>query len=116
EWIKNNPEKFRWLVKRRLIHFWRLYPMMAYKWQKVVAMMTSGIYIPLCLIGIILSIKNFQKTSLLICLFIIYTLVHLPFVATLRFRIPIDPYIIIFAAYTIHFIWIKLKSFILSRV
>ncbi|MFA5778936.1 MAG: glycosyltransferase family 39 protein [Elusimicrobiota bacterium] len=115
-WIKNNPEKFKWLVKRRLIHFWRLYPMMAYKWQKIIAIFTSGIYIPLCFVGIILSIQNFKKTSLLIFLFIIYTLIHLPFGVTLRYRIPIDAYIIIFASYTIHFIWIKLKSFISSRV
>ncbi|MBI5574565.1 MAG: glycosyltransferase family 39 protein [Elusimicrobia bacterium] len=116
EWIKNNPEKFRWLLKKRLIHFWRLYPMMAYKWQKIAAMITSGIYIPLCFIGIILSIKNFKNTSLLIFLFIVYTLVHLPFAVLIRYRVPVDPYIIIFASYTIHFIWIKLKSFISSRV
>lgn len=116
DWIKNNPGKFKWLVKRRLIHFWRLYPMMAYKWQKIAATVTSGIYIPLCFVGIILSIKNFSKTSLLIFLFIVYTLVHLPFAVVLRYRVPIDPYIIILASYTIHFIWIKLKSFISSRV
>lgn len=115
-WIKSNPEKFRWLVKRRLIHFWRLYPMMAYRWQKIAAMLTSGFYIPLCFIGIILSIRNFRKTSLFIALFFIYTLVHLPFAVVLRYRVPIDPYIIIFASYTIHFLWIKLKSFISSRV
>ena len=116
DWIKSNPEKFRWLLKRRLIHFWRLYPMMAYKWQKIAAMITSGIYIPLCFMGIILSIKNFKNTSLLIFLFIIYTAVHLPFATMIRYRTPIDPYIIIFAAYTIHFIWTKLKYFISSRV
>lgn len=116
KWIKNNPEKFRWLMKRRLIHFWRLYPMMAYKWQKTAAMLTSGIYIPLCFIGIILSLKNFKNTSLLVFLFVIYTLVHLPFATMLRYRIPIDPFVIIFAAFTIHTIWLKLKSFISSRV
>ncbi|MBN1384083.1 MAG: glycosyltransferase family 39 protein [Elusimicrobia bacterium] len=116
EWIKNNPDKFMWLVKRRFIHFWRLYPMMAYKWQKIAAMFTSGLYIPLCFIGIILSIKNFRETSLLISLFIIYTMVHLPFAVVLRYRVPIDAYIIIFASYTIHIIWLKLKYYTSSRV
>lgn len=116
EWIKNNPEKFRWLIKKRLIHFWRLYPMMAYKWQKVSAMLTSGLYIPLCFAGIILSIKNFQKTSLFISLFVIFTLVHLPFAVVMRYRVPIDAYVIIFASYTLYTIWIKLKSCILSQV
>ena len=109
KWLKNSPQKFFWLIKKRLIHFWRLYPTMAYKWQKRVAMVTSGIYIPLCFVGIILSIRNFRKTSLLIFLFIIYTLVHLFFVVVLRYRIPIDPYIIIFASYTINFFLLKLQ-------
>ncbi|MFH1540806.1 MAG: glycosyltransferase family 39 protein [Elusimicrobiota bacterium] len=116
EWIKNNPEKYRWLMKKRLIHFWRLYPMMAYKWQKIVAFLTSGMYILLCWVGVVLSIKKFKKTSLLIFLLIIFTLAYLPFVVVIRYRVPLDPYIIIFASYTIHFIWTKLKSFILSRV
>lgn len=101
EWIKNNPEKFFWLVKKRFLHFWRLYPMMAYKWQKYAAMATSGIYIPLCIAGIILSIKKFRETSLFLALFAVYTAIHLSFVVTLRYRVPIDPYLIIFASYTI---------------
>lgn len=107
-WIKSNPDKFFHLVYLRFLHFWRLYPMMAYKWQKYSAMVTSGIYIPLCFIGIILSMGKFKKTSLLITLFAIYTAVHLPFRTMIRYRVPIDPYVIIFAVYTI---WV-LSSYI----
>lgn len=101
EWIRNNPDKYIWLLYKRFIHFWRLYPMMAYRWQKRLAMVTSGIYIPLCIVGIFLSLKNLRKTSLLLGLFVFYTLVHIFFVVTLRYRIPIDPYIIIFASFTL---------------
>jgi 4-amino-4-deoxy-L-arabinose transferase-like glycosyltransferase len=106
-WIKANPEKFHFLIRKRLVHFWRLYPMMAYKWQKAAAMLTSGIYIPLCFIGIILSIKDFKKTSLLIALFAVYTFVHLFYTAMVRYRVPIDPFIMIFAAYTVHYVYAK---------
>lgn len=101
-WVKANPDKFRFLLKARFLHFWRLYPMMAYKWQKLAAKLTSGIYIPLCLIGMIWSWREFRKTSLLILLFVIFTLAHIFFVVVMRYRVPIDPYVIIFASYTIH--------------
>jgi len=99
DWIKANPAKVTWLVRMRLMHFWRLYPMMAYKWQKAAALATSGVYLILGLAGIIASYRNFRITSLFAGLFVLYTAVHLFFPVTLRYRVPIDPYIIIFAAY-----------------
>jgi 4-amino-4-deoxy-L-arabinose transferase-like glycosyltransferase len=100
-WIKENPYKFLHLIRLRFVHFWRLYPMMAYKWQKYAAMATSGVYIPLCFLGIILSIREFKKTSLLLALFATYTAVHLVFFSMIRYRVPIDTFIMIFAAYAI---------------
>lgn len=101
EWIKNNPYQFTYLLYMRVKHYWRLYPMMAYRWQKYAAMATSGIYIPLCFLGMLLSLRSFRKTSLLIALLGAYTLVHMFFVVTLRYRIPTDPFIIMFAAYAL---------------
>jgi len=100
-WITANPDKFSRLAWLRLLHFWRLYPMMAYKWQKYAAMATSGVYIPLCFLGILLSIREFKKTSLLLALLASYTAIHLFFFSMIRYRVPVDPYIIIFAAYAI---------------
>lgn len=100
-WVQAHPAEFRYLLYKRLLYFWRLYPSMAYKWQKYAAMATSGIFIPLCLVGIVLSRRKFKKTSLLIALFAAYTAVHLFFAVTLRYRVPIDPYIIMFAAYAL---------------
>ncbi|MCM2266172.1 MAG: methyltransferase domain-containing protein [Elusimicrobiales bacterium] len=101
EWLRENPDTFSYLLYLRALHFWRLYPMMAYKWQKYAAMATSGLYIPLCFLGILLSLGALRKTSLLIGLLLLYTLVHMLFVVTLRYRVPVDPYIIMFAAYAL---------------
>ena len=109
EWLKNNEDKQLYLLKARFLHFWRLYPMMAYKWQKLAAKLTAGIYIPLGIIGIFWSYKYFRKTSLLLMLFAVYTLVHIMFVVVMRYRIPIDPYMIIFASFTIHRVYMLLK-------
>lgn len=100
-WIKDNPDKFTWLLYKRFIHFWRLYPVIAYGWEKAAAMATSGLYIPLAAIGFFLALPAFKKTSLLLALFASYTAVHLFFVVTLRYRVPIDPYVIMLAAYAL---------------
>lgn len=98
-WIQRNPGKFSWLLYRRFLHFWRLYPVIAYPHEKAAAMATSGIYIPLAVTGFFLSLRAFRKTSLLLALFAAYTAVHLFFAVTLRYRVPIDPYVVMFAAY-----------------
>jgi hypothetical protein len=111
KWISENPDKFVWLLERRLLHFWRLYPVMAYKWQKLMAKMTSGIYIPLCFLGIVLSLKKHAlNAALLITLFISFTAVYICFAITLRYRVPIDPYIIIFASFALMSIYNKFKK------
>jgi hypothetical protein len=109
-WIRENKEKYYYLLYLRFRHFWRLYPMMAYRWQKYAAMATSGIYIPLAFLGALLSWRNFRNTSLLLALLGTYTLVHLFFVVTLRYRVPADPYIIMFAAYALALAWTRLKG------
>lgn len=100
-WISENPDKFLALCWLRFKHFWRLYPMMAYPWQKYAAMATSGVYIPLALVGFLLSLRRFRTTVLLAALFASYTAVHLFFVVVLRYRVPMDPYLMILAAYAL---------------
>ena len=98
-WISANPGKYARLLALRLKHFWRLYPIIAYGWQKAAAMATSGIYIPLALVGIFLARPFIGRASLLLALFAAHTLVHLFFAVTLRYRVPIDPYVMMFAAF-----------------
>ena len=100
-WIAANPRKYASLLWLRLKHFWRLYPIIAYGWQKAAAMATSGLYIPLALIGVFLARPFLGRVSLLLALFAAHTLVHLFFAVTLRYRVPIDPYVMMFAAFAL---------------
>lgn len=111
-WISSNPDKMIWLMKKRFMHFWRLYPMMAYRWQKLAAKVTSGIYIPLCCIGLLLSWRSWRDTLLPVGLFVLFTGVHLFFAVTLRYRIPIDAFILIFAAAAITIIFERFASWL----
>ncbi len=108
-WIKGNPDKLFLLMKLRFIHFWRLYPVMAWPWQKKAAMLTSGVYIPLCVVGLIVAWRRFRETSLLLALFASYTAVHLFFVVTLRYRVPMDTFVIMGAALALDAAWARFR-------
>ncbi|MDA8130296.1 MAG: glycosyltransferase family 39 protein [Elusimicrobia bacterium] len=109
-WIRNNPGKYAWLLYRRTLHLWRLYPVIAYRWQKWAAMATSGLYIPLAAAGFFLALPAFRKTSLLLALLVSYTAVYIPFAVTLRYRVPADPYFIMFAACALAEGWRRLRG------
>jgi hypothetical protein len=109
-WIRDNKEKYAYLLYLRFKHFWRLYPMMAPKWQKYAAMATAGLYIPLAVVGMLLSWRRYRNTLLLLALLATYTAVHLFFVVTLRYRVPVDPFIIMFAGYALSEAYRRLKG------
>ncbi|MCS7232072.1 MAG: glycosyltransferase family 39 protein [Elusimicrobiota bacterium] len=113
EWVKKNPKKFIWLVYRRFLRFWRLWPYMASKRDKIIAGVTSGVYLPLAWVGIVLSLidKNYRvKSLLLFFLLVSYTLVYLPFHGMIRYRVPIDPIVLVFTGYTLHCVYEKIKG------
>jgi len=102
EWIRDNPDKFAWLLPKRLLHFWRLWPKMASSRDKMLAKMTSGIYFPLAFAGVILSFRRYwKKTLLLILLFVSFTAAYLPFYCMVRYRVPLDPIVLIFTGYVL---------------
>lgn len=100
--IRENPGMFLTLAGRRLVHFWRLYPVVASARNKIAALLTSGIVLPLGWIGIALAAgRHWRRAGYLIGILGAFTFAHTVFLATIRYRIPVEPYIIIFAAYTI---------------
>jgi len=53
------------------------------------------------LIGMIISWKNWQKTTLFIFLIISWTILHILFVSRARYSHPVRPYLMMFAAYVV---------------
>ncbi|MFH1958628.1 MAG: glycosyltransferase family 39 protein [bacterium] len=100
--ILSSPGNYLKLMRMRLFHFWRLWPKIAPKRNKLVAKCTSGWILPFGWLGILLSFKRYwRKTVILIFLFATFSFVHMMFFSAVRYRVPIDPFIIIFASYTV---------------
>lgn len=109
-YIFSNPGEFACLVFKRFLHYWRLYPIVATRRNKIIAMLTSGWILPLGWLGILLSLRNHRrKTILLISLLASFTLVHVVFVSTIRYRVPIDPIVIIFCSFAVLKLWSHAK-------
>lgn len=101
QFMRANPGTVLTYMKMRFKHFWSLYPITHSRIQRLAALLTSGVYIPLALLGLFLSAAYWKKTFLIWATIFSYNAIHLVFTATLRYRIPLDPFFMIFAAFTL---------------
>lgn len=111
----NNPKTVYELMKMRFIHFWRLYPITESKVQRIAALLTSGISIPLALLGILLSKKYWRKCFPIYSIILSFNIVHMVFICTLRYRVPLDQFFLILASFSIIKIIDISKSYYLKR-
>jgi len=117
EFIKKNPVTYIKYVGRRLLNFWRPFPHrisgpgQPYSAMHVAA--SAAYTIPLfalALAGFFMSLKNWKKLSLLYFFMIYYCGTHVLVRATIRYRMPVEPYLILFASYGLWMLWTKLKD------
>lgn len=110
--IKNNPERFvelAWLKLKRFYNFIpnaQVYKQGYYKW---VSLFSYGVVFVLSLILIIFNIKYFKKLSAIYILFLYYTILHVVFIASIRYRLPIEPFMIILASALVSKVLIRLN-------
>lgn len=102
EFIKHNPGIYIKLCFYRLYQFFRIMPSHhPHLFFKIAALCSFGWILPLSLIGIVLSLKYWRKT-LLILLLIFYNIsVHTLTASGIPHRLPLDPFFILFAAFTL---------------
>lgn len=110
DFMKNDPKTVIWLWYKRFFHFWRLYPLVATPANKVAAFLTSGSVIILGWMGLIMSIKNWRKTMLFLLLLGTYTVVHIVSLTNIRYRVPIDTFMMVFAAYALWRLYLLLRK------
>lgn len=114
--IKEKPHKYLWLLSKKFSLFWSGYEIpdndIVYsRFEKYAPllkiMLQFGFMASLGIIGIFLSLMRLNRQVILLFLIIIgYTSAILLFFVMARFRVPIVPYLAIFAAYTIYY-WVQ---------
>lgn len=98
--IRKNPARFLWLLGNKFIRFWNIVPNAAdfsSPLYRVVSVLSFGVLIPFFILGIFLNLEN-RKALFLVVLIAFFTIFHMVFLASIRYRVPIEPYVILFAA------------------
>jgi len=113
KYIREHPGRFLALAVRKQLRFWSLVPN-AYTHQswkyKLISLGSYGLILPLAVLGIFLSLKKSKKAAILFLPVLCFALIHMIFLGSIRYRVPIMPYMIIFAAYGIGYLYDKRRN------
>lgn len=104
--VMDDPKQFFSHYFGEFIHFWALYPDRVETENKLttwaaksVGILTFGPMLLFFIFGVYYSFSNWRKSSLLFFTILSFALGSSFFLTRVRYRIPIEPYMIIFAAY-----------------
>lgn len=102
--IKNNPIQFLELSYKKFIRFWRLWPYAPeYESAKyiILSLLSYGIVLLLNIIFLIKYLRiYFIKVLPVLALFGYLTAVHMVLIGSIRYRLPLEPFMIIFASFS----------------
>ena len=114
--IKNNPDKFIKLSIKRFLRFWNFFPNHEdFKNKTFFKFVIFSSYLPILILSLFyLFINlnfNFLRQSLPLLLFIAYTtIIHIISIASLRYRYPIEPILIILCGQYISLVFAKFSK------
>ena len=109
--IKENPKRFLWLLKNKFLRFWNVVPNAAEFstfLYRIISVLSFGILLPFFCIGFLISLKN-KKANFMHFLIIFFTIFHMVFLSSIRYRVPIEPFYIIFAVYGFFYIILEVN-------
>ncbi|HOM27026.1 MAG TPA: glycosyltransferase family 39 protein [bacterium] len=116
--IRKNPERFLWLIQNKFRRFWNIIPNAPEFERKIlyrfISVFSFGIMMPFFIIGFFISLKN-KKAQFFHSLIILFTVFHIIFLASIRYRVPIEPFYIILSTYGFSYIILMVKNLFIQR-
>ncbi|NOX98094.1 MAG: hypothetical protein GXO98_08600, partial [Nitrospirae bacterium] len=103
--IKADYGRFLRLFLFKLARFWRLFPHVGPPAYKMVSLLSYGPILVFAFIGIVGSPGLWRRTFFLYSIIVIFSLAYALFWSQIRYRLPIMPFVIIFAARGIMFLY-----------
>jgi len=99
--IKNNPERFVELMWLKFKRFWNIVPNhenYSSGKYKYLSLMSYGLILLLSIISFFIYYKKFKNLVPIYVLFFYFTFVHIITIASIRYRLPIEPFLIVIAS------------------
>ncbi len=125
DFVRTHPLGYLQLLGKKLYYFWNSYEIESNKslyffsrWSSLLRLLLwdhllrfpFGIICPLAILGMILNAKNWKRYFLLYAFVLSYMLSVILFFVTSRFRLPVIPFLIIFASYSIYWLVDKIRN------
>jgi hypothetical protein len=101
QYIENNPAAFIRAAAQKFVRFWNIVPNAAEFHGGLYAVTSAASFGPILLLALIAAIRRRRQWRLLAPLYLIigyFTFVHVVTIASLRYRLPIEPLLIVLAA------------------
>jgi len=113
EIIKESPFRFIRLMGRKFVRFWNIKPNYESFSSHLYNLVSFFSYIPVMVTaiwGMFLTRRKWREILLFYLLFFSFTLVHVIFVGSVRYRVPVMTSMIIFSSYALSYIYNKIKQ------
>ncbi len=125
DFVQIHPLRYLGLLGKKLYYFWNSYEIESNKslyffsrWSSLLRLLLwdhllrfpFGIICPLAILGMILNARNWKRYFLLYAFVLSYMLSVISFFVTSRFRLPVIPFLIIFASYSIFWLADKIRN------
>jgi len=113
KFISENPQRFFELAWLKLKRFYSLIPNAdgfkdgIYKW---ITIATFGPVLVFTFFGMLIGIRYTNKLLPIYLLIVYFTLIHSIIISSLRYRLPIEPFMVVIAAFGISYIYKKVKN------
>jgi len=101
--IYDNPSRFvelMWLKIKRFYNIQFNNEDLRKSFLNVISIFSYGTIFMMFLLSIVLNLKNWRKFSAIYMLFLYFTLIHVIVIASLRYRLPLEPFMILMASYS----------------
>lgn len=106
KWMREHPGLFALRICKSFVKLWRIYPYprdygMNYGFIKRVSILSDGWMIPLGLVGLVLAWRRYPETAIPNALVAGVVLTYSVFWAVVRYRLPLMPFVLLYAAYAL---------------
>ena len=106
-----DPGNFIMLTLTRLREFFLFWPTEdSTLWANLLRIGSFGIVLPFALYGLVSNLRRFQELAPIYLFFVVHTGIYAVTWTMIRYRVPLDPFFILFAAYTLYTLYSRVTQ------
>jgi 4-amino-4-deoxy-L-arabinose transferase-like glycosyltransferase len=99
EYVVSDPRRYLWLTVNKTEEYFRFWPTSeSSAISNLNRVLSFGLYLPFMLLGLALSVRRWHGMALLYLFIVIHTAIHLLSWPSVRYRLPVDGVLMVFAA------------------